>query len=182
MLGKYRATACHVAYAASSFTTALEDIQNHSTDSPGFQAAVVTLRQSNHTHIALEEAARVLVSHSRHAKDGGATSNSYSVFAELAYERFRKPQPEVVQSEVPAGTTRIGFLSNGYCDIFLCQCHEGSSNGKGDCNMERGCTWIEKGPSIINARVFSPATPLSSGTIGVAYGLTSCMHNSSITC
>jgi hypothetical protein len=46
------------------------------------------MRQSNHTHSALEEAARVRVSHIRQTEGRGETSNSDRVFAELAYERF----------------------------------------------------------------------------------------------
>jgi hypothetical protein len=55
------------------------------------------MHQSNHTHSALEEAARVRVSHIRHTKGGGKTSDR--VFAEFAYERFLKPRPEVASSE-----------------------------------------------------------------------------------
>jgi hypothetical protein len=69
----------------------LDDIPNCPKDSPEFKVAVVTLRQSNHTHNALEEAARVRMSHIRHTKGGGETRDSDRVFAELAYERFLKP-------------------------------------------------------------------------------------------
>jgi hypothetical protein len=79
--------------------SALEDIQNYPKDSPEFKAAVVTMRQSNHTHSALEETARVRISHIRHTKGGGETSDSDHVFAELAYERFLKPRPDVASSE-----------------------------------------------------------------------------------
>jgi hypothetical protein len=57
------------------------------------------MRQSNHTHSALEEVARVRISHIRHAKGGGGTSDSDRVIAELAYERFLKPRPDVASSE-----------------------------------------------------------------------------------
>ena len=39
------------------------------------------------------------VSHIRHTKGGGETSDSDRVFAELAYERFLKPRPDVASSE-----------------------------------------------------------------------------------
>jgi hypothetical protein len=78
----------------------VEDIQNYPKDPSEFKAVVVTLRQSNHTHSALEEAARVRISHIRHTKGGGETSDSDSVFEqELAYERFLKPRPDVASSE-----------------------------------------------------------------------------------
>jgi hypothetical protein len=70
-LEEHRATACHAAHAVCANTasiSALEDIRNYPKDSPEFAAAVITLRQSNHTHSALEEAARVRVSHIRHTK------------------------------------------------------------------------------------------------------------------
>jgi hypothetical protein len=54
----------------------MEDIQIYPKDSPEFKAAVVTLRQSNYTHSALEEAARVRISHIRHTKGGEETSDS----------------------------------------------------------------------------------------------------------
>jgi hypothetical protein len=57
------------------------------------------MRQSNHTHSALEEAARVRISQIRHTKGGGETSDLDRVFAELAYERFLKPRPYVTSSE-----------------------------------------------------------------------------------
>jgi hypothetical protein len=57
------------------------------------------MRQSNHTHSTLEEAARVRVSHIRHAKGGRETSDLDPVFAELTYECFRKPRPGVTSSE-----------------------------------------------------------------------------------
>jgi hypothetical protein len=57
------------------------------------------MRQSNHSHSSLEEAARVRVSHIRHTKGVGETSDSDRVFAELAYERFLKPRPNVSSSE-----------------------------------------------------------------------------------
>jgi hypothetical protein len=101
-LEEYRATACHAAYAACANTTnisSLEDIQNYPKDSKKFQAAVVTMRQSNHTHNALEEVTRVRVSHIRHTKGGGETNNTDRVFAELVYERFLKPRPDVTSSE-----------------------------------------------------------------------------------
>jgi hypothetical protein len=41
----------------------LEDIQNYPKDSQEFAAAIVSLRQRNHTHNALEKAARVRISH-----------------------------------------------------------------------------------------------------------------------
>jgi hypothetical protein len=53
------------------------------------------MRLSNHTHSALEEAARVRVSRIRHTKGGKGTSDSDRVFEELAYERFRKLRPDV---------------------------------------------------------------------------------------
>jgi hypothetical protein len=57
------------------------------------------MRQSNHTHSALDEAARVRISRIRHTKGGGETSDSSRVFAELAYKRFLKPPPDVASSE-----------------------------------------------------------------------------------
>jgi hypothetical protein len=57
------------------------------------------MRQSNHTHSALEEAAYVRVSQIRRTKSGGKTSDSDRVFAEPAYERFLKPRPDVASSE-----------------------------------------------------------------------------------
>jgi hypothetical protein len=101
-LEEYRATACHPAYAACANTasiSALEDIQNYPKDSREFKAAIVTMRQSTHTHSALEEAARVRISHTRLTKGGGETTDSDRVFTELAYERFLKPQPDVASSE-----------------------------------------------------------------------------------
>jgi hypothetical protein len=80
-----------LAYAACVNTasiSSLEEIQNYPKNSPEFKAAVATLRQSNHIHIALEEAARVRISHIQHTKGGGETSDSDRVYAELAYERF----------------------------------------------------------------------------------------------
>jgi hypothetical protein len=77
----------------------MEDIQNYPEDWPEFKTAVVTMRQSNHTHNALEEAARVWISHIRHTKGGGETSDSDRIFAQLAYERFLKPRPDVASSE-----------------------------------------------------------------------------------
>jgi hypothetical protein len=77
----------------------MEDIQNYPKNSPEFKAAVVTLRQSNHTNNALEEAARVRISHVRHTKGGGETNNSDRVFAKLTYERFLKLRPDVASSE-----------------------------------------------------------------------------------
>jgi hypothetical protein len=65
----------------------MKDIQNYPKDSPENKAAIVTMRQSNHTHSALEEAARVRISHIRHTKGGEETSDSDRVFAELAYDR-----------------------------------------------------------------------------------------------
>jgi hypothetical protein len=53
----------------------MEDIQNYPKDSPEYKAAVITVRQSNHTHYALGEAARVRISHIRHTKGGGDTSD-----------------------------------------------------------------------------------------------------------
>jgi hypothetical protein len=75
------------------------DILDYPKDSLEFKAAIVTMRQSNHTHNALEEAARVRISHIRHAKGGGETSDSDGIFAELTYERFLKPRPDVASSE-----------------------------------------------------------------------------------
>jgi hypothetical protein len=63
----------------------MEDIQIYPKNSPEFKASVV-MRQSNHTHRALEEAAHVRVSDIRHTKGGGKTNDSDRVFAELAYE------------------------------------------------------------------------------------------------
>jgi hypothetical protein len=57
------------------------------------------MRQSNHTHSALEEAVRVRVSHIRHAEGRGETIDSDRVFAEVAYERFLKPRPDVASSK-----------------------------------------------------------------------------------
>jgi hypothetical protein len=79
--------------------SALEDIQNYPKNSPKFKTAVVTMRQSNHTHNALEEAARVRVSHIRNTNGGGETSDSDCVFAEFGYERFLKLRPDVASSE-----------------------------------------------------------------------------------
>jgi hypothetical protein len=59
----------------------MEDIQNYPNDSPESKATIVTMRQSHHTHSALEEAARVRVSHIRFTKGGGETSDSDRVFA-----------------------------------------------------------------------------------------------------
>jgi hypothetical protein len=64
----------------------MENIQNYPKDSPEFKAAVVTMRQSNHTHMALEEVTRVRVSYIRHTKGGGETSDSDYAFAEVACE------------------------------------------------------------------------------------------------
>jgi hypothetical protein len=77
----------------------MEDIRNYPRDSPEFKAAVVTLRQSNHTQSALEEAARVRIFHIRHTKGGEETSDSDHVFTELAYELLLKPRPDVASSE-----------------------------------------------------------------------------------
>jgi hypothetical protein len=44
----------------------MEDILNYPKVSPEFKTTVVTMRHSNHTHNALEEAAHVRVSHIRH--------------------------------------------------------------------------------------------------------------------
>jgi hypothetical protein len=77
----------------------MKDIQSYPKDSQQFKAAIVTMRQSNHTHRALEEAVRVRISHIRHTKGGGETSDSDRVFEELAYERFLKPRPDVASSE-----------------------------------------------------------------------------------
>jgi hypothetical protein len=41
----------------------------------------------------------VRISHIRHAKGGGETSDSDRVTAELAYERFLKPRPDVASSK-----------------------------------------------------------------------------------
>jgi hypothetical protein len=101
-LEEYRATACHAAYAAcanAAIISTLEDIQNYPEESLEFQAAVVTMRQSIHTHSALEKAAPVRLSHTRHTKGGGETSDSDRVFAELACERFLKSRPDVASSE-----------------------------------------------------------------------------------
>jgi hypothetical protein len=101
-LEKHRATACHDAYAACANTAsifAMDDIHNYPKDSPEFKASIVTMRQSLHTHSALEEAVRVRVSHIRNTKGGGETSDSDHVFAELAYESFLKPRPDVTSSE-----------------------------------------------------------------------------------
>jgi hypothetical protein len=65
-----------------------EDIQTYPEDPPEFKAAIVTMRQSNHTHSAIEKVAYVRVSHIRHTKGGGEKSDSDRVFTELAYERF----------------------------------------------------------------------------------------------
>jgi hypothetical protein len=64
-----------------------------------FKATIVSKRQSNHTHSALEGATHVRVSHIRHTNGGGETSNSDRVRAELAYECFLKPRPDVACSE-----------------------------------------------------------------------------------
>jgi hypothetical protein len=72
----------------------MDDIQNYSKDSHEFQAAIVTIRQSNHTHSVLEEAVRVRISHIRHTKGEGETSDSDRVSAKLAYERFLLPRPD----------------------------------------------------------------------------------------
>jgi hypothetical protein len=74
----------------------MEDIHE---DSPEFKAAVVTMRLSNHTQNALEEAARVRVSHIRHNKGGTETSDSDRIFEELTYERFLEPRPDVAFSD-----------------------------------------------------------------------------------
>jgi hypothetical protein len=76
MLEEYRTTAFHAACANTASISALDDIKKYPKDSPEFKVAVVTMRQSNHTHSALEEAARVRVSHIRHTKDGGKSSDS----------------------------------------------------------------------------------------------------------
>jgi hypothetical protein len=64
--------ASHAAYAACANTasiSSLEEIQKYfNKDSPEFKAAAVTLRQSNHTHVLLEEAATMRVSNIRYAK------------------------------------------------------------------------------------------------------------------
>jgi hypothetical protein len=99
---RHNATVCHIAYAACTYTASiseLEDVQNYSKDSPEYKATIVTMRQSNHTHSALDEGARVRISHNRHTKGGGETSDSDRVFAEHAYERFLKAQPDVASSE-----------------------------------------------------------------------------------
>jgi hypothetical protein len=57
------------------------------------------MRHINHTHNALEEAARVRVSQIRHTKGGEETSDSDRVFAEVANQRFLKPQPDVASSK-----------------------------------------------------------------------------------
>jgi hypothetical protein len=62
----------------------MKDIQSYLKVSQAFKAAIFTMRQSNHTHSALEEAARVRISHIRHTKGRGKTSDSDRVFAELA--------------------------------------------------------------------------------------------------
>jgi hypothetical protein len=81
--------------------SALEDIRNYPNDSPKFKAAIVTLRQSNRTQSALEEVARVRVSHIRHTKGGcdRRRSDTDRVFAELIYECFLKPRWHVASSE-----------------------------------------------------------------------------------
>jgi hypothetical protein len=72
---------------------------DYSKDSAKFKAALVTLRQSNHTHTAPEEATRVRVSHIRHTKGGGQTSDSDRIFVELAYVRFLKPPSDAASAE-----------------------------------------------------------------------------------
>jgi hypothetical protein len=58
------------------------------------------VRQNNHTHSTLEEAAHVWIFHIRHTKGGGETSVSDRVFAELAcFKRFLKPRPDVASYE-----------------------------------------------------------------------------------
>jgi hypothetical protein len=87
----------HAAYAAYANTASIStmiDIQNYPKDSPEIKAAIVTMRQSIHTHNALKDSARVRVSHIRHTKGGGETSDSDRVSAELAYERFLKPRSD----------------------------------------------------------------------------------------
>jgi hypothetical protein len=76
----------------------MEDIQNYPKDSKELKAAIATMRQSNYTRTALEEAGRVRISHIRHTKGGRETSDSDRVFADLAYERFLKPRPDVASS------------------------------------------------------------------------------------
>jgi hypothetical protein len=76
----------------------MEDILNYPKDSPEVKAAIVTMRQSKHTHSALEEAALVRISHIRHTKGGGETSDLDHVFVELAHELFLKPRPNVTSS------------------------------------------------------------------------------------
>jgi hypothetical protein len=73
----------------------MEDIQTYPKDTPEFKAAVVTMHQSNHSHNALQEAARVWVPHIRHTNGGGETSDSDRVFVELTFEHFLKPRPDV---------------------------------------------------------------------------------------
>jgi hypothetical protein len=58
------------------------------------------MRQSNHTRSALEEAARMRISHIRHTKGEWETRDSDRIFAVLAYERFLKPRPDVASSEI----------------------------------------------------------------------------------
>jgi hypothetical protein len=72
--------------ANTARTSTQEDTQNYSKDSPEFKTTVVTMHQSNHTHSALEEAARVRLSHIQHTKGRGETSGLDRIFAELAYE------------------------------------------------------------------------------------------------
>jgi hypothetical protein len=99
---EYRATVWHVAYAACANTaiiSALEDIQIYPKDSPEFKAAIVTMRQGNHTHNALKQTAREWISHIRHTKGGEETGDLNLGFAEVAYEHFLKPRPNVASSE-----------------------------------------------------------------------------------
>jgi hypothetical protein len=94
--------ACHIAYATFANTASiscLEETQNYPKDTPEFKGVAVTLRQSNHTHISLEAAATMRVSHIRYAKIGGETRDKDRVFVELAYERYLKPRPDVASSK-----------------------------------------------------------------------------------
>jgi hypothetical protein len=90
----------------------MEDIQIYPKDSQEFKVTVVTIRQSNHTHTALEEAARVRVSHIRHTKGGGETNDSDNVSAELAYERFLEQRSDVASS-------KYGSLHRAFMDKTL---------------------------------------------------------------
>jgi hypothetical protein len=88
--------------------SATQDIQEYPKDSQKFVEAIVTMCQSSHTHSALEEAARVRIPHIRHTKGGGETSDSDRVVAELAYEPFLKPRPDVASL---SATTYTGLSS-----------------------------------------------------------------------